>query len=128
MKHCLGMFAALILTGLVACGGVESGQAQEEMGQQSSALTCTANCPTGAITCQGASCSAVDGSHVQCGTVIQYCQPLICSKPTACENLNGKACSPSGSSRGCCLGGQPTGGCYCTVNGTWTCMQSPGDP
>ncbi|RKG92775.1 hypothetical protein [Corallococcus terminator] len=128
MRHCLGIFAALVITGLVACGGVESGEAQEEIGQQSSALTCSATCPSGTITCQGSSCSAVDGSHVQCDGVTQFCPPLLCNRATACESLNGRACSPSGSTRGCCLVGQPTGACYCTVNGTWTCMMSPEDP
>ncbi|RKH20672.1 hypothetical protein D7Y13_02165 [Corallococcus praedator] len=132
MKHCLGMFAALLVTGLVACGGMESGEAQEEFGQQSSALSCSAACSSGTLTCQGASCSAVDGSHVQCDGVYQYCPttppPLICSRANACVFINGTACPSPGASRDCCLEGLPTGGCYCTFNGRWTCTVPPEDP
>jgi hypothetical protein len=135
MKSLLSVFAALAAVGLVACGGTESMESPDAFGETSSALVCSAACPSSGTTlsCSGSSCSALDGSHVECNGVYQYCPttppPPRCLGADRCENLDGTACAPYQSQRPCCIPGLPTGGCYCTIQGKWTCtLPAPGNP
>jgi hypothetical protein len=127
MKSLLSVFAALAAVGLVACGGTESMAPPETFGEVSSALTCTAACPSTGTTlsCSGSSCSALDGSHVECNGAYQYCPQdpptTNCSPDELCEYVEGQSCSYP-SQRPCCIPQLPKpSGCMCTFQGTWTC-------
>ncbi|MFP2912871.1 hypothetical protein ACLESD_49275 [Pyxidicoccus sp. 3LFB2] len=125
MKQYLGVLAALVVSTLVACGGTEPVEAPEALEQQSSALvTCSTTCTSGSVTCTGVSCSASDGQFVQCDGNYTYCplpEPECTDSSPLCVSLNGRRCSPAGSSRPCCMPGAPNGGCFCRSNGTWIC-------
>ncbi|QQR45333.1 hypothetical protein JKA73_04130 [Myxococcus xanthus] len=136
MKQTFAVLAALAVSTLVACGGVEAVEPQEELGQESSALvSCSTECTTGpSLSCWGTTCSASNNHYVQCDGNYQYCPttpppPLDCSlSREACVNVLGLACSPSGSTRKCCIEDMPTGNCQCMHNGQWTCTVPVEDP
>ncbi|NVJ20756.1 MULTISPECIES: hypothetical protein [Myxococcus] len=136
MKQFLGVFAALVVSTLVACGGTAPVEAPESLGQDSSALvSCSTECSTGpSLSCWGNSCSASNNSYVQCDGVYQYCPttppPAIdCSwSSQACVNVLGTGCSPPGSRRKCCIGDEPFGNCQCTTSNVWTCTVPNEDP
>ncbi len=128
MKNCVGMWVAVIFSGLVACGGteaVETPLAEEMLGEESSALvTCSASCPDGStVSCTGATCSATEGSHVECDGFRNICVnfPPLCTSTNRCSRLAGLPCSPVGASRSCCLPGHPNPNCFCTIQGVWAC-------
>ncbi|RKH57470.1 hypothetical protein D7W81_31195 [Corallococcus aberystwythensis] len=126
------MFAALVIATLAACGGTDSGDVAEELGQSSSALsTCSAACASGlSVSCSGSSCSSVDGQYVQCDGLYHYCPlpPPPCTKANTCTFIDGTSCASPGAERQCCLSGLPTGGCYCKFDNTWTCTLPPDGP
>jgi hypothetical protein len=82
------LVAALGATVVAGCGGTMPEEAQAEVGspkfgQVASELRCTARCAYGPdIGCDGAVCSAVDYSHVQCDGSTSYC-PAPPSCPAA---------------------------------------------
>ncbi|WP_426756913.1 hypothetical protein [Myxococcus sp. Y35] len=136
MKQTFAVLAAVIASTLVACGGVEPVETQEQLGEDSSALvSCSTSCSDGStLSCTGTTCSAADGDHVQCNGNYQYCQvsppppPPDCTNPRdMCVNINGTRCATPGTSRDCCVPGVPTGGCFCRSNGTWICT-IPAEP
>ncbi|MCP3105227.1 hypothetical protein LZ198_40795 [Myxococcus sp. K15C18031901] len=135
MKQQLSAWMSLVMLALWGCGGTTPGsEAGEALGQEESALvSCSTSCPSGSnLSCWGSTCSAVDGSYVQCDGAYQYCQvtpPLDCSNPSqSCVNVLGTSCSPYGSQRKCCLDGLPTGSCTCTTQYGWMCTVPPQDP
>ncbi|MBN9682648.1 MULTISPECIES: hypothetical protein [unclassified Corallococcus] len=134
MKLVSGVFAALVIATMAACGGVESGDASEELGQVSGALsTCSTTCASGAtVACSGNACSSVDGQYVQCDGAYQYCPttppPPNCSRANTCIFIEGSSCPSAGTYRDCCLNGLPTGSCYCKFDNTWTCTLPPDGP
>ncbi|MCP3065034.1 hypothetical protein LXT21_40295 [Myxococcus sp. K38C18041901] len=127
MKNHLALLAALAVSGLVACGGTGVEEPAEALGTESSALvTCATTCATGTLSCQGNTCSASDGAYVECDGLYQHCPLTPSPAPEClllanhCGNIAGKACSPNGRTRDCCLGEQLTGDCFCSF-GIWAC-------
>ncbi|MFP2958646.1 hypothetical protein ACLEPN_12550 [Myxococcus sp. 1LA] len=135
MKQTFAVLAALAVSTLVACGGVEAVEPREELGQESSALvSCSTSCSNGTtLSCTGTTCSASDQDFVQCNGNYQYCPPPEpppdCTNPRdMCVNINNTRCATPGTSRDCCVPGIPTGGCFCRSNGTWICTIPAEDP
>lgn len=128
MKRSLMLSA--MLAGLTACGGLAANESPEEWGQQTEALvSCSTTCQTGTLSCQGSSCSAVDGSSVQCDGVYQYCPP----PPTggactagSCWSMHGSRCYGGPNVwTDCCVDEQTPSNCICSYQGTWECDLPP---
>lgn len=115
----LSVFVAALLAG---CGGPIETQAPEEtLESVSSALvTCSTTCSSGTtLSCQGTTCSASNGTSVQCDGVYQYCAST-CSSTNNCANIANKRCNAPGAVRSCCLSDGGGGTCTC-VSGLWSC-------
>jgi hypothetical protein len=115
-------FPLVMLVGvvLVGCGGTVPAPEEKFASTEQELVTCSTSCAvTGAtISCQGTSCSAQNGSYVQCDGNYTYC-PDTCTGST-CEALHGTSCSPNGAQRDCCFPDGTTGGCFCS-KGQWIC-------
>ncbi|QSQ27261.1 hypothetical protein JY651_21120 [Pyxidicoccus parkwayensis] len=122
MKSFLGVLTVLVVPVLVACGGVEPVEAPELEQQSSALVTCSQTCSNGStVSCEGNTCS-VQADSVECDGFYHICAPSIplCGL-NSCSRLAGKACSPVGGSRSCCLPGHPNPNCFCTPLGVWAC-------
>ncbi|MCP3169823.1 hypothetical protein [Myxococcus qinghaiensis] len=127
MKLSLTVLSALVVSGLLACGGTDAVEAQEPLAQEESALvTCTTTCPNGTtVSCQGNTCNTYPGESVECDGFHNICPislPSICLQPqSACSTVAGKPCAPAGSgTRSCCIN-RRVGNCFCTIQGVWAC-------
>ncbi|NTX06373.1 hypothetical protein HUA74_30375 [Myxococcus sp. CA051A] len=127
MKLSLTVLSALVVSGLLACGGTEAVEALEPLAQEESALeTCTTTCSNGStVSCTGTTCNTYPGESVECDGLHKICPislPSICLQPnSSCLSLAGKACSPAGSgTRSCCIN-RRVGNCFCTIQGVWAC-------
>ncbi|WP_338870981.1 hypothetical protein [Myxococcus stipitatus] len=129
MKLCWSVLSALVLSGLLACGGTEAPEASDSLVQESSALvTCSTTCSNGStVSCSGNTCSTIPGESVECDGFYRICVPdsACLFAGSACSSLAGKPCSPVGGERTCCINRKPTGNCYCMVGGTWACTVTP---
>jgi hypothetical protein len=93
--------------------------------------SCSARCPDGSVlslnwcagTCSSrdATCSTGQTGWVSCNGAYSYCPNCQTTTGGYCEDLNGTACSPNGSSRDCTIrDGNSPGYCGCSF-GIWTC-------
>jgi len=118
------VFALLVGVVLVGCGGTEVSPSQEVLGTTTGALvTCSTTCSNGQyLSCSGTTCSAVDGSYVQCDGQARHCSTdTTCEYVNSCEYVIGQACAPN-TERPCCYpdyAGEGT--CFCDRGGTWMC-------
>ncbi|MET0400784.1 MAG: hypothetical protein ABW123_00220 [Cystobacter sp.] len=138
MKQSLFVLATLVVSIVSGCGGTELVDEQEVLARSESALaTCSTICPNGnPLSCEGSTCSAVDGQSVTCttpaGTVTSRCGLIVdpgplCSRSNACSTVNGSSCSPAGSTRNCCTG-STISSCRCLSTGKWSCRAIIEDP
>ncbi|MFY1828944.1 hypothetical protein ACN47A_23695 [Myxococcus fulvus] len=129
MKLCLGVLSALVVSGLLACGGTGAVEPEEDsLGQISSAVVCSTTCPNGStVSCEGTTCNTYPGESVECDGLHNICLPSIpsvCLSPnSACSYLAGRSCSPVGGTRSCCIN-RRVGNCYCMPTGQWACSAS----
>ncbi|MET0400783.1 MAG: hypothetical protein ABW123_00215 [Cystobacter sp.] len=139
MKQSLFVLATLVVSIVSGCGGTESVEEQQFLAQSGSALsTCSTICPNGnPLSCEGSTCSSVDGQSVTCttpaGTTTSYCGLVVdpnpgCSRLNTCSVVSGKSCSPIGSTRTCCQTATVSRSCTCDRTGKWSCFISDPGP
>jgi len=128
MKRLLGVLTVLVVPVLWACGGSapveEAGESPEGLAESSSALVrCEQTCSNGStVSCEGNTCT-VHADSVECDGFYNICPPTLplCGLNNRCSQLAGKACSPVGATRSCCLPGHPNPNCYCMPTNVWAC-------
>ena len=137
MKQSLFVLVTLVVSIVSGCGGTEWVDEQDVLAQSESALsTCSTTCANGnTISCQGASCSSVDGQKVTCDGVSSFCGLIIdpdpiplCRSANSCANVDGTSCSAVGSTRTCCITATTSGSCRCRSPGIWSCPVIIRDP